>query len=121
MLTSYLQILKSCENCFICSYFTKKVSHVVHMSNLCCGYIHTMHSVLRTIWCARGYVIGSDCLTFCLSVCDKKKFGKKLSNVYTSSKHIEKLKISSRRTSAYLGVANAVRCIKNWSAVLLSV
>ena len=59
-------------------------------------------------------------LSVCLSVCDTKKISENdFPKVYTSSKHIKKLKISRRRTSAYLGVANAVHCIHNSSAICL--
>ena len=79
----------------------------------------------RAVCCTMGYVSGSVRLSVCLSVflsmIKKNILEKDFLIVYTSSKHIEKLEISHRRTSAYLGVANAIRCIHRSSAFLLSV
>ena len=48
------------------------------------------------------------CDRFCPAVCDQKNIEKDFLIVYTYSKHIEKLEISRRRKSAYIGVDNAV-------------
>ena len=77
----------------------------------------TCSLLLRAVCCTMGYVSGSGRLSVCLSVHDQKKnIGKDFLIVY---KHIEKLEISHRRTSAYLGVANEVHCIHSFRSFLI--